>query len=75
MPNTIQQNLNRLVGAKEDIGEAITNNGGTVEQTDGLEEYPGRIRNRFGEVNDTLAILLKGPTLITKTITQNVTVQ
>ena len=68
---SISENLTRLQNAKDNIGTAITNNGGTIETTDGLEEYPTRIRTRFGEVNDTLSILLKGPTLITKTINEN----
>ena len=71
MPNSIIENLNRLQTAKEDIADAITENGGIIEQNDGLEEYPTRITNRFTEVNDTLSILLKGPTLITKSIIQN----
>lgn len=71
MPNSISENLNRLQIAKEDIADAITENGGIIEQNDGLEEYPTRITNRFTEVNDTLSILLKGPTLITKSIIQN----
>ena len=71
MPNSISENLNRLNTAKSDIANAITENGGIVEQNDGLEEYPTRITNRFTEVNDTLSILLKGPTLITKSIIQN----
>ena len=68
---SISEKLTRLQNAKTDIADAITENGGTVEDTDGLEEYPERITSRFGEVNNVLSILLKGPTLISKTITEN----
>ena len=69
MPN-ISDNLQSLVTAKNNIGTAITSNGGTLS-TGRLEGFPNDLNNRFGEVNDTLSILLKGPTLITKNITQN----
>lgn len=39
MPNTIAENLQRLVDAKEAIAEAITIKGGTVGANDGLEEF------------------------------------
>jgi hypothetical protein len=68
---SISDKLTRLQNAKTDIADAITENGGTVEDTDGLEEYPERITSRFGEVNNVLSILLKGPILISKTITEN----
>lgn len=43
MPNTIAENLQRLVGAKDDIAEAITAKGGTVASSDGLEEFAADI--------------------------------
>ena len=43
MPNTIAQNLQRLIDAKNAIGSAITEKGGTVGVDDGLEEFPASI--------------------------------
>ena len=43
MPNTIAENLQRLVDAKDDIAEAITAKGGTVASGDGLEEFAADI--------------------------------
>lgn len=43
MPNTIAQNLQRLVTAKDAISSAITAKGGTVNSGDGLEEFPADI--------------------------------
>lgn len=43
MPNTIAQNLQRLVTAKNAISSAITAKGGTVNSGDGLEEFPADI--------------------------------
>jgi len=43
MPNTIEQNLQRLVNAKSAISEAITAKGGTVSTGDGFEEFPADI--------------------------------
>ena len=43
MSNTIAQDLARLVAAKNAIGAAITAKGGTVNEGDGLEEYPADI--------------------------------
>ena len=43
MPNTIAENLQRLIDAKEDIADAITAKGGTVNEGDGLEEFPNDI--------------------------------
>ena len=40
MPNTIAQNLQRLVNAKSAISEAITAKGGTVSSGDGFEDFP-----------------------------------
>lgn len=40
MPNTITQNLQRLVNAKSAISAAITAKGGTVSTGDGFEEFP-----------------------------------
>ena len=40
MPNTIAQNLARLVASKTAIAQAITEKGGTVGETDGFEEFP-----------------------------------
>lgn len=43
MPNTIADNLQRLVDAKNDIADAITTMGGTVNEGDGFEEFPADI--------------------------------
>ena len=43
MPNTIAENLQRLVEAKADIAAAITAKGGTVASGDGFEEFPSDI--------------------------------
>lgn len=43
MPNTIAENLQRLVDAKNDIIDAIIAKGGTVNEGDGLEEFPADI--------------------------------
>lgn len=43
MPNTIEQNLQRLVNAKSAISEAITAKGGTVSIGDGFEDFPSDI--------------------------------
>lgn len=43
MPNTIAENLQRLVDAKEDIADAITAKGGTVGANDGLEDFAADI--------------------------------
>ena len=44
MPNnTIADNLQRLVDAKNDIADAIVAKGGTVNEGDGLEEFPAAI--------------------------------
>lgn len=43
MPNTIAENLSRLVTAKTDIANAITSMGGTVAQGDGLEDFASAI--------------------------------
>ena len=43
MPNTIAENLQRLIDAKEDIADAITAKGGTVGANDGLEEFASDI--------------------------------
>lgn len=43
MPDTIAENLQRLVDAKDDIAEAITAKGGTVASGDGLEEFAADI--------------------------------
>jgi hypothetical protein len=43
MPNTIAQNLARLIEAKTDIADAITAKGGTVGANDGFEEFPADI--------------------------------
>jgi hypothetical protein len=43
MPNTIAQNLARLVAARTDIANAITAKGGTVTSGDGFEEFPADI--------------------------------
>lgn len=40
MPNTIAQNLQRLVDAKDAISEAITAKGGTVSTGDSFEDFP-----------------------------------
>ena len=43
MPNTIADNLQRLVDATDAIGQAIIDAGGTVNEYDRLEEYPADI--------------------------------
>lgn len=43
MPNTIAENLQRLIDAKTAIGSAITAKGGTVGANDGLEEFASDI--------------------------------
>jgi hypothetical protein len=43
MPNTIEQNLQRLVNAKSAISDAITAKGGTVSTGDGFEDFPADI--------------------------------
>lgn len=43
MPNTIAENLQRLVDAKNDIANAIVAKGGTVNEGDGLERFPSGI--------------------------------
>jgi hypothetical protein len=43
MSNTIAQNLQRLIAAKDAIGSVITEKGGTVGANDGLEEFPTAI--------------------------------
>ena len=43
MPNTIAENLQRLVDARADIASAITAKGGTVTQGDGFEDFPAGI--------------------------------
>ena len=42
--NTIADNLQRLIDAKADIADAITEMGGTVTAGDGYEEFPDDIR-------------------------------
>lgn len=44
MPNTIAQNLLRLIDAWKDNRKAILEMGGTVNNGDGFEEYPDDIR-------------------------------
>lgn len=44
MPNTIAQNLTRLVDTHKKTREAILEMGGTVNSGDGFEEYPDDIR-------------------------------
>ena len=56
MPNTIAQNLQRLVNAKSAISEAITAKGGTVSSGDGFEDFPtdiATIPSGGGESGDT----------------------
>ena len=43
MPNTIAENLQRLIDAKEDIADAIIAKSGTVGANDGLEEFAADI--------------------------------
>lgn len=43
MPNTIAENLQRLVDARADIASAITAKGGTVAAGDGFEDFPAEI--------------------------------
>lgn len=43
MPNTLEENVNRVKAAKANIGEAIIAKGGTVNRGDGLEDFPADI--------------------------------
>ena len=43
MPNTIADNLQRLIDAKDDIADAITAKGGTVASGDGFEAFSADI--------------------------------
>jgi hypothetical protein len=43
MPNTIAENLQRLVNARTAISDAITAKGGTVNAGDGFEDFPADI--------------------------------
>lgn len=61
MPNTIAENLQRLIDAKEDIADAIIAKGGTVGANDGLEEF----------ATDIATIPSGSSTLIEKSITEN----
>lgn len=45
MPNTIAQNLQRLIDAKIAIANAITAKGGTVGESDGLEDFASDIES------------------------------
>lgn len=53
MPNTIAENLQRLINAKEDIADAITAKGGTVGANDGLEDFATDIATIPGGVTPT----------------------
>lgn len=50
MPNTIADNLARLVAARTAIANAITAKGGTVSEGDGFEEFPEDIRTITSKV-------------------------
>ena len=52
MPNTIEQNLQRLVTAKQNIANAITSKGGTVGANDGFEEFPTAIGTIPSDMNN-----------------------
>lgn len=43
MPNSIADNIARLRAAKTAIGNAIVRRGGSIEETDGLEDFPQAI--------------------------------
>ena len=43
MPNTLEENVNRIKAAKTAIGAAITAKGGTVGANDGLEDFASDI--------------------------------
>lgn len=48
MSNTIAQNLQRLIAAKDAIGSAITEKGGTVGVNDGFEDFASDIATIVG---------------------------
>lgn len=48
MPNSIADNLQRLINAKTAIASAITEKGGTVESGDGFEEFAADIATIVG---------------------------
>lgn len=59
MPNTIAENLQRLVAAKSAIANAITAKGGTVTVGDGLEDFAtdiGTISSGSGITQFSLSI-------------------
>ena len=72
MPNTLKQNVDRVVAAKTAIGNAIVAQGGTVSVGDGLEEFaadigtistgvdPEPINAVLEEANDELEAALGG---------------
>lgn len=57
----INTNLSRLQAATTNIATAITDNGGTVSQGDGLTDLVVDLNNRFNYVNSTIENLLTAP--------------
>lgn len=78
--STIAENLLRLQNAKTAIGNAITAEGGTVSQGDGLEEFATDIGTIVPPINNVVeaantsietSLGSGSSTLITKSITAN----
>lgn len=57
----INVNLARLETATTNIATAISDNGGTVSQGDGLTDLVVDLNNRFNYVNSTIENLLTTP--------------
>jgi hypothetical protein len=60
MPNTIAENLQRLVDAKEDIADAIITNGGTVTSGDGFEDFPADINTITANIDTIVSAVNTG---------------
>ena len=81
MPHTIEENLQRLVDARDDIAEVIDELGGTVSSGDGFEEFVTDIPTILTPINTVLETdngkleqalgSNAAPSLIPKTITTN----
>lgn len=66
MPNTIADNLQRLVDAKADIASAITAKGGTVNTGDGFEEFTADIATIPSGTEIANTIMLTGDSTFKK---------
>ena len=81
MPNTIVDNLQRLVNAKSAIASAITTRGGTVASGDGLEDFASDIAaipNTYtvgdeGKVVSNGALVAQGSDTVTENNTYDTT--